>query len=485
VANGGSNNVMELRVSDGTVLATYSVAAPGGMTFDGANIWVAGSGTLFKLRTSDGAILGTAPLAVQGLTFDGANIWTAGGSANNVAKVRASDCTVLGIFPAGNAPSDVAFDGTNIWATDTGANSVTEIQASDGAILGTFPVGNSPYGTVFDGTNIWTANGGGDNVTKLRVSDNAILGNFPAGSSPDGIVFDGANIWVADYQGGSVTELRGSDGSTLNTFPVGSMPGQLAFDGANIWVANVGSGTVSKIAALPMPSINPGGVVDAASYTTPVAPGSIASAFGDFLLSSPFGAGQLPLPTSISDLSLQFGNGTLAPLFFVSGGQVNLQVPWELAGQSQTTLTATLNGQVSAVQAVGLAPFAPAIFSTNAEGSGQGAILDTSYLLVDSSNPATAGSSVVLIYCTGLGAVTNKPVTGSAGPSSPLAWSTTPTVMIGGAPADVSFSGLAPGYVGLYQVNAQVPAGSAVGPAVPVMISIGGVESNTVTIAVQ
>jgi minor extracellular serine protease Vpr len=61
-----------------------------------------------------------------------------------------------------------------------------------------------------------------------------------------------------------------------------------------------------------------------------------------------------------------------------------------------------------------------------------------------------------------------------------------PTVSVGGATvSDVEFSGLAPGYVGLYQVNAQVPAGAATGSAVPVVISIGGVASNTVTMAVQ
>lgn len=232
------------------------------------------------------------------------------------------------------------------------------------------------------------------------------------------------------------------------------------------------------------PSINPGGVVSAADYVAPVAPGSIASAFGNFLLSSGVGATQSPLPTDISGLSLQFGGGRLAPLFFVSGGQVNFQVPWELSGQSQSTLTATLNNVSGAAQTMALAPFAPAIFSMNAQGSGQGAILDTSYRLVDSSNPTTA-NAFVLIYCTGLGAVTNQPATGSPGPSNPLAWSSTPTVTIGGVPAAVSFSGLAPGYVGLYQVNTQVPAGLAPNSAVPVIISIGGVTSNTVTMAVQ
>jgi uncharacterized protein (TIGR03437 family) len=58
-------------------------------------------------------------------------------------------------------------------------------------------------------------------------------------------------------------------------------------------------------------------------------------------------------------------------------------------------------------------------------------------------------------------------------------------VTIGGLAANVQFSGLAPGYVGLYQVNAQVPAGSATGSAVPVVISMNGVTSNTVTMAVE
>jgi uncharacterized protein (TIGR03437 family) len=214
-----------------------------------------------------------------------------------------------------------------------------------------------------------------------------------------------------------------------------------------------------------------------------VAPGSIASAFGDFFLSSPLSATQSSLPTDISGVSLQFGDGTEAPLFFVSGGQVNFQVPWELSGQS-VTVTATVNSQTGAAQTMTLAPFAPAIFTTDSSGSGQGAILDASYHLVDYSNPATAGSTIS-IYCAGLGPVANQPPTGSPTPLSPLSWSGTPTVTIGGVPANVSFSGLAPGYVGLYQVNAQVPQGTATGPAIPVVISIGAVASNTVTMAVQ
>jgi uncharacterized protein (TIGR03437 family) len=146
-----------------------------------------------------------------------------------------------------------------------------------------------------------------------------------------------------------------------------------------------------------------------------------------------------------------------------------------------------LNGTAGAAQTVNVAAFAPAIFTTNAQGTGAGAIQDSSYRLVDSANPAIAGTTYILIYCTGLGAVSaNQPATGAPASSTELAPTTTPvTVTIGGVTANVSFSGLAPGYVGLYQVNALVPAGVAAGSAVPVVISRDAVTSNTVTIVVQ
>jgi uncharacterized protein (TIGR03437 family) len=164
---------------------------------------------------------------------------------------------------------------------------------------------------------------------------------------------------------------------------------------------------------------------------------------------------------------------------------VNLQIPWELAGQSQTTVAATLAGQSGAAQTVNLAQFSPGIFATNSQGTGQGAILD-SYRLVDSTNPVAPGTTVISIYCTGLGPVTNQPPTGAPALSHPLSTTpTNPTVTIGGVSASVQFSGLAPGYVGLYQINALVPAGAPPGPLVPVIVSMGNVDSNPVTIAVQ
>jgi len=97
-----------------------------------------------------------------------------------------------------------------------------------------------------------------------------------------------------------------------------------------------------------------------------------------------------------------------------------------------------------------------------------------------------AAGAVVEIYCTGLGAVTNQPGTGDAAPGAPYSLTrTTPTVKIGGVAAVLQYSGLAPGYVGLYQVNAQVPMSVSPGNAVPVTIIVETSTSNTVTIAVQ
>lgn len=234
-------------------------------------------------------------------------------------------------------------------------------------------------------------------------------------------------------------------------------------------------------------AINPGGLMNAGSYAAgaPVALGSIATVFGSYLLSSPVNSGELPLPHTLAGLSLYFSTGVEAPLLYASAEQVNFQVPWELAGQHQTTLTAILNGHESESQTVNLTLYAPGIFTTNGQGSGQGAILDSSNRLADASNPAARGSTVQ-IFCTGLGPVTNQPRTGSPAPFKPLSWTNTkPTVTIGGLPAELQFYGLAPGTVGLYQVNAVVPRDSAIGDSVPVVIEIGGATSNGVTIAIE
>jgi uncharacterized protein (TIGR03437 family) len=228
-------------------------------------------------------------------------------------------------------------------------------------------------------------------------------------------------------------------------------------------------------------------VLNAASYAlnAPVAAGSMATVFGSFPVGASLSASGVPLPPMLAGLFLKFADGIPVPLLFVSTAEVNIQVPWELTGQTEAVLTAGIGGLASAGQSVKLAPFAPGIFAINGQGYGQGAVLDASYRLVDARNPVTPGA-VVQIYCTGLGPVTNQPATGAAAPNDPLAMTITlPRVTIGDAPAKVQFSGLVPGYAGLYQVNAEVPAEASRGAAVSVTIFVGELASNTVTIAVQ
>jgi beta-glucosidase len=235
------------------------------------------------------------------------------------------------------------------------------------------------------------------------------------------------------------------------------------------------------------PSISPGRILNAASYAGAVAPGSLVTLFGDFALTSPAQVSSGAWPLTLSGLSVQFGSGLAAPIYYVSGNQVIVQAPWELAGQMQAAVTANIGGQTSTAENVPVIPLSPGIFSMNGQGTGQGAIVDAfTYQLADASSPAGAGVSYVQIYCTGLGAVTNQPPTGAPAGSNPLSQTLAkPTVTIGGINADVQFSGLVPGEVGVYVVNVQVPAAAPSGDAVPLVISIGGATSNTVTMAVK
>jgi uncharacterized protein (TIGR03437 family) len=125
------------------------------------------------------------------------------------------------------------------------------------------------------------------------------------------------------------------------------------------------------------------------------------------------------------------------------------------------------------------------VFTVNQQGAGQAiATIGNTAVLADAIHPAKAGDTII-IYCSGLGAV-NPPVTeGSAAPSTPLSQTQTPRVLIGGKSARLSFSGLAPGFAGLYQVNAVVPDGVVSGDEVPVMLIMAGQTSATVTIAVR
>lgn len=237
VANYTDGTVTKLLASDGSNLGTFNVGSlPTSVIFDGTNIWVLnqGNSTVTKIRPSDGAILNTFPAGPSAfdLTYDGANIWTISPTWYDsiVTKLRASDGVVLGTFSLApnEYPRSIVFDGANIWVANFMSNTLTKMSFS-GAILGTFPAGplpsnvayngfnqTYPMRVAFDGTNIWVTDDGWNgyqeaasgNVLKIRPSDAAILGSFSVGSGPEGVVSDGSTVWVANGASNSITKVN-------------------------------------------------------------------------------------------------------------------------------------------------------------------------------------------------------------------------------------------------------------------------------------
>ena len=166
---------------------------------------------------------------------------------------------------------------------------------------------------------------------------------------------------------------------------------------------------------------------------------------------------------------------------FVSGGQINAQVPWELQGQTSGQVKVIYGeSYITNIVTVPIANYAPAFFET---APGVVAARDLNANVINSSNPAKRERYA--LYANGLGPVNNQPASGDAASLTTLSQTTTlPTVTIGGQNAQVGFSGLTPGLPGLYQLNVTVPPGIAAGTQ-PVVVSIGGATSKTSNITVQ
>jgi uncharacterized protein (TIGR03437 family) len=237
-----------------------------------------------------------------------------------------------------------------------------------------------------------------------------------------------------------------------------------------------------------VPAFSPTGVVSSASFAAGASGGELVSIFGQNLVRGVNGvvsAAQLPLPTELGGTSVTIA-GIAAPLLAVSGGngsatqQINLQVPFELAGQGALPVIVNAGGVLSQPVSVSVAAAHPGVFMA---GGTQAIVTHANYSLVNSSSPASPGE-VVTIFCTGLGAVTPGVTDGGPAPGSATWTVTIPVVTIGGLNADVLYSGLAPGFAGLYQINAQVPGGAQAGSD-NLSIALDGAESQPVRIAIQ
>ncbi len=219
-------------------------------------------------------------------------------------------------------------------------------------------------------------------------------------------------------------------------------------------------------------------VVNAADFTQPVAPGGLISIFGTQLSPVNMATAEIPLPTALGESCLTI-NGVPMPMIFVSSSQINGQLPFNVDGNA--TMTLRTPGGISDNFYFNVMPAAPSIFRSGAAGPMTNLatiIRADNNQLVTPTNPLHAGDQIV-IYATGLGR-TNPPVdTGRPAPSNPLPTAViAPTVTLGGVSMNVSYAGLAPGEVGVYQINATVPPKPPQGMEIPLVVDQGGVSTS-------
>src|SRR5260370_20574901 len=139
------------------------------------------------------------------------------------------------------------------------------------------------------------------------------------------------------------------------------------------------------------PIVSSGGIVNAASFTSPVAPGALISIFGVNLAPQIAVASQIPLPLSLASVSVRFNNNVFAPLLFVSSTQINAQLPWEVASNGNVTLVVTNNGVDSAPQTVPVSLFSSAVFSVQGYAI---AIHSDGTLVAPKTAPAVPGETL-------------------------------------------------------------------------------------------
>jgi uncharacterized protein (TIGR03437 family) len=241
------------------------------------------------------------------------------------------------------------------------------------------------------------------------------------------------------------------------------------------------------------PAINAAGVTSAAGTGASVSPGGLMTIYGANLQAStsagPAGAPAVPLLVALGGTQVLVNNRP-APLLYVSAGQINLQAPYETPVGTPVPVIVIANGVSSSPALVTFSFYAPNVFTYPRTASSTDPIIThANNTLITPSSPAQPGE-VVVIWGTGAGELNNQPLDGAGAPATPPATTAdTPFVTIGGREAAVQFSGLTPAYVGLLQINVQLPAtlpaGNGTPASLPLVITFPGAVSAPVNLWVS
>jgi uncharacterized protein (TIGR03437 family) len=225
-------------------------------------------------------------------------------------------------------------------------------------------------------------------------------------------------------------------------------------------------------------------VVNSASFRPrePVTAGSLASAFGTFAGVTQTAASAVPLPKSLAGVRVLVDN-TECALLYVSDTQINFQVPGSLGPGTHQLRVVTASGEQSGSFVTMSA--GPGLFVVFNSGDPPVAAASNQNGTIHAADSTEARGRVITLYATGPGALSQSMADGEVAPITPLITTVSkPTVYIAGVEAPVEYSGLAPTFVGLWQINVRIPDRPFISGRVPVRIFMDGVDSNEVSIFV-
>jgi uncharacterized protein (TIGR03437 family) len=356
------------------------------------------------------------------------------------------------------------------------------------------------------GVTVVNPGGAASNAVKFTVNSQSGLSIVTGSPLPPGAAATPysqiliASGGVTPYKGWAATAGSLPPGISVMTPPSGqtgllsgvpTTPGTYLFtvqvtDSANTTASMQYSLTINPS----MVSMSTNGIVNAASYAGgSVAPGEIVLISG-----SGFGASNLVtlqldnrgyVSTTLAGVQLLF-DGVPAPLIYVQAGRISAVVPYLVDGKTATQVQVSSQGQKSTPVAVPVATVAPGIFTLDASGRGQGAIVNLDGTVNSPGNPAPAGSYVA-VYATGEGQTNPAGVDGKPGDTAPPRPIQSVSATVGGVNAQVQYAGGVPGLLaGLSQINVQIPQGIASGSSVPIFLTFGGQPTQVnVTLAVK
>jgi uncharacterized protein (TIGR03437 family) len=512
-----SGGVAVINTGTGNTVATLPLGAGNAaVSPNGARVYITqtSSNTVLAVDTSTNQTVATIAVgngpATVAVSPDNSLVYVTNRIDSTVSAIDAGSNTVRATIPVGLRPFGVAvsMDGSKAYVANQGGPSISVIQTATNTVSSTImvPFPASPMMPAFspDGTKAYVTDSGYGIVYVISTATDTVTKMFAGESNNEGVAFtpNGTQAYVTNLEG-SVLVVNAATDAVIASVPLGGSPMGVAFspDGTEAYIANgalnevqmvnTGNFAVTTIATPAQPTgfgifIQPGfgpnitAVANGFSFTGGGSPGSIVAITGTNLASQTASFTGTALPTAIGATSVLL-NGMPIPLYYVSPTQINAQLPVNTA----VTISSVevVNGvQMSSPASVAIGAASPGIPFYVLNGVNRASAQNGDNSLNGPSNPAAVGS-LMTVYFTGIGPVTNPVAAGQPAPVSPLSNAELQvSVSIGGQSVIPVFAGLSPGSIGLAQANVQVPA---LAPGdYPVIVTVGTAVSNAPVISI-